>query len=253
MSLTSSSRHQGVVQFHQALFEFQWHRQQLAPAVGDPAAVVQPVGRQLAAFGLRKVAVLQAFDEFASAFGGGLQVFGIATFWSSSRRVTSAIHRPCLSFSRLEISKRCAPMQRMTIRPGWGMENSVMVASVPTVLKLSLAKAVARGRAGIGGPAYLGAFGERDNAERRTGLVAFADHVEVTDLKNAQRQHAAGVQHRAQRKEGKGAQRQGFWHGLIVLWSAVNHIIPCDPSGELLVRPRFASGAFRGGARRLLS
>jgi hypothetical protein len=111
------------------------------------------------------------------------------------------------------------------------MENSVMVARVPTALKASCAKPSPPWAAGsgIGGTAHFRAFGQRHHAKRRACLVAFADHVEVAHLKDAQRQDTARKQHRAQREQGKGAQRQGFGHGLIVLWIAVSHIIPRSP------------------------
>ncbi|MCY1314580.1 hypothetical protein D9M70_652460 [compost metagenome] len=51
------------------------------------------------------------------------------------------------------------------------------------------------------GLAHLGAARQADDAERGAGLAALADHVEVADLEDTQRQQATGKQDRTERKE----------------------------------------------------
>ena len=52
--------------------------------------------------------------------------------------------------------------------------------------------------------AVLAALGERDDPERRSGVVALAHHVQVAHLEHAQREHAPGEQHRTQGEKGQG-------------------------------------------------
>jgi hypothetical protein len=51
------------------------------------------------------------------------------------------------------------------------------------------------------GLAHLAAAREADHAERRIGLAAFADHVEIAHLEDAQGKHAAGEQNGTEREQ----------------------------------------------------
>ena len=139
---------------------------------------------------------------------------GTGTSLSSAISSTSATHSPCLSCSLRWTRKRCVPTQPIIIRPGCGRSNFVMRASVPTGKKASWAKP-----SPVGLPlpssgarrALVAAFAQAHHAERFAGLVAAADHVEVTHLEDAQRQRAAGEQHalqREQRQLREGGKRQ---------------------------------------------
>lgn len=101
---------------------------------------------------------------------------------------------------RWVMRKRSPAVQRTTINPGCGLENSGDGGQCSDVDKGLVCKTVATGCLWVGS-AHLRTLRERHHAKGRASLVAFAHQIEVTHLKDLQLQAAAGVEHRVQREQ----------------------------------------------------
>ena len=177
-SSTSCSRTHRVVELHQLLLGGQRDRQQLAPAVGDPAGVVQPIrrreGRRPCSFSV-SIGLRQRLAPWRAVRAAARWT------WSSSSASAAPTHSPfgcCVGASVRR--KRCRPVQRTCRMPCCSLSTSSMRASTPMFLDAHT----------LGARPGLGALLEAHHAERLLVAQALADQVEITRLEHLQVQQA---------------------------------------------------------------
>ena len=188
--------HERAVQCHQLLLQRWRQRQQLAPAIGQPAAIVEAIGlgewhRHMLFTGLGAL-TLERLHELAQCQGGVLQVGG-------NRMGQIVVEQFGIGRPQSVLLQRAVPDAKALRTVALYLQQAGLWRC-----KLADDRQGADGgkpfSAGAGSP-HLATGGQADDAKRRAGLVAAPDHVEVANLENAQRQQTTRKQHAAEREK----------------------------------------------------
>lgn len=195
---------QGVVQRQELLFELRAHGQQFAPAVGQPATVVPVVGRLDRQRANRRVITarlrLHAGQQLLQPAPHMRQVC-----WHGHRRV---IRQPLRLANPQAVLELLAAGQAKTPTAVAADHHQPRLRTLQCDDVRQRADRLERFR--LEGLAvgclratltHLLPLRQAHHPEGRTLLVAAADQIEVAHLEDAQRQHAAGKQHRLQWKQ----------------------------------------------------
>lgn len=190
--------HQRVVQAHQTLLERGGKRQQLAPAVGDPPAVVELSGIDGRHVGALRPAV-QAVVDVLEGLCGVSQIFRYGN-------------------DRVRVQQRDVGDPQAMLELLLPVDSKTLFSSASQGNQTGL-QLLQCGNPGQGadrsqvlwrgaGSSYLLTVRQGDHSKWRAGPVALSHHVKVADLEHAQWQDSTGKQDGVEWEKCKGMQNE---------------------------------------------
>ncbi|MNN45770.1 hypothetical protein D3C81_1601210 [compost metagenome] len=201
--------HAGIGQRHQHLLGFEWHRQQLAEPVGDPARVVPEI--RLVEGQARFVGLLgmdgaddapQRRQAFAEQFELAVDLVGRQQRHPGHDQavITRAVGKDLEALPAARLDQQHAQLFHIAV------DDIGQAAHV-------------FGHGGLVRLRHLVATRDQADAERRAVAHAVAHHVHIARLEHAQRQAAIGKQYRVERKQRQRVQiRRGMRRMTSVWW-----------------------------------